>query len=869
MLSLAKAVKDYYLQKLGEISPREDYYLRGGTATGRWVGSGAAELELRGTVSAEGLVRLFDGEHPGTGERLGRRPRKDGVAAWDVTFSADKSVSLLWALGDEQTRKEVTEAFAEATSQALDYLESVASATRGARKTTVIDDRGRRRCRVATWPIQSSGYVAAAFTEHTSRADDPQLHTHVVVANRVRGADGVWRTIDGKLLYRHQLAAGYLHEAVLRKEVTERLGVRWQPVHKGMADIEGFTREQIEAFSRRREQLESWREHHGLADTPAARQVAVVATRQAKRDVPLEKLEVEWRQRAAEVGLTPETISRLLDRSREVTTPPPRRLFERLASAEGLTAREATFGRSEVVRDIAASLPEGGDRAEIEALADEFLSGRQLVAVARTPDHGHGDGRIGTDSPDGVARLEPLMVRRDGVSFPAVADDDVYTTRELLATEERVLDRGLNRDPVAWQAPSRLVEAALRRWPQLTEGQGEMVRRFATSGAAIDIGVGPAGSGKTTVMAVVAELAAFTGTPILGAALAARTAVGLQEATGISSSSLAALQREVQIQGHLPQGVIVVIDEASMVGTRALAALSDQVEEAGGKLILIGDHHQLPEIEAGGLFGTLARMLPGVELTQNTRQHEAWERTALTELRNGSVTEALAAYRRHHRVFISRDRDETLAQAVEDWYQHVSNDKDIKGTLLLAPDTETVAQLNRLARHRLIEARLLDGAALNVAHREFQQGDRVICLQNEYQLGVLNGDLATIVGVDAKDRSLIVQLDRESEARHLPDWYLDTGYVDHGYALTGHKAQGATVDRTFSVMGDRTDREWAYVAMSRGRECNMAYLVCPQTAAPCNHISHQRRCDPLEAAVPGFHRRDRHRAAIEIGVGPP
>ena len=306
MLSLAKAAKDYYLQKLGEVSPREDYYLRGGTAAGRWVGSGVAELDLAGAVSAEGLVRLFDGEHPGTGKQLGRRIRKDGVSAWDVTFSADKSVSLLWALGDEQTRKDVLEAVEEATSQAFGYLESVASSTRGATKTRVVDEQGHPvlnqngtpKHRVETWPIPTSGYVAAAFTEYTSRADDPQLHTHVVVANKVKGADGIWRTIDGRLLYRHQLAAGYLHEAVLRKELTERLGARWQPVHNGMADIEGFTRHQIEAFSRRREQLEDWRLAQGLSDTPAARQVAVVATREAKRDHPLDELEVEWRRRA-------------------------------------------------------------------------------------------------------------------------------------------------------------------------------------------------------------------------------------------------------------------------------------------------------------------------------------------------------------------------------------------------------------------------------------------------------------------------------------------------------------------------------------------------------------------------------------------
>lgn len=139
------------------------------------------------------------------------------------------------------------------------------SSTSGAAKTPLLDDNGdptltddgTPRFRVETWPIATSGYVAASFTEFTSSADDPQLHTHVVVANKVRGVDGMWRTIDGRLLFRYQLAAGYLHEAVLRRELTERLGVRWQPVRNGMADIDGFTRHQVEAFSRRRRQLES------------------------------------------------------------------------------------------------------------------------------------------------------------------------------------------------------------------------------------------------------------------------------------------------------------------------------------------------------------------------------------------------------------------------------------------------------------------------------------------------------------------------------------------------------------------------------------------------------------------------------------
>jgi conjugative relaxase-like TrwC/TraI family protein len=832
MLSLAKAAKDYYLQKLGEMSPREDYYLRGGTAAGRWVGSGAAELELRGTVSAKGLVRLFDGEHPVTGKRLGRRLRKDGVAAWDITFSADKSVSLLWALGDEYTRKEVVEAFQEATSEALGFLESVASDTRGASKRIVVDEEGNRKCQVKTWPIPTSGYVAAAFTEYTSRADDPQLHTHVVIANKVRGEDGVWRTLDGRLLYRHQLAAGYLHEAVLRKELTERLGVHWQPVHKGTADIEGFTRTQIEAFSRRREQLETWREEQNLPDTPAARQIAVVATREPKRDHPLEELGVEWRQRAAEVGLTPERIDRMLGRGRQVSTPDRTRLFARLASPEGLSKKASTFGRSEAVREIAASLPEGGDRDQIEALADQILADDQVVTLAR-----------------------------------GAGEDLQYTTAELMATEQRIIDRAENRAPIAWRAPRRLVEAVLRRRPHLTDDQREMVRRLATSGAGIDVGVGPAGSGKTSVMAVVAHLAALTGTPIIGTALAARTAVGLQEATRISSSSLTALSHRATSEGGLPDGVVVVVDEASMVGTRQLATLSDHVERASGKLILIGDPHQLPEIEAGGLFQTLVDRLPAVELHHNVRQERSWERTALAELRNGSVADALAFYRKHRRLVIGRTRDETLVRAVDDWYQHVTITGNITDSLLLARDNETVKQLNVFARGHLANSGHLTGPALEVDGREYQRGDRVICLKNDPRLGVLNGDLATVVNVDRKKGTLNVHLDRDSEPRSLPDRYLNEGYIDHGYALSGHKAQGITVDRTFAVMGGGTSREWAYVVMSRGRESNDAYLVSFDMDEQCAHLPHQDRGDPLEVAVSNMQRRERRGAAVELGLG--
>lgn len=861
VLSLAKAAKDYYLRKLGEISPGEDYYLRGGTATGVWRGSGATELGLAGTVTAEGLVRLFDGQHPATGQRLGRSLRRDGVAAWDVTFSADKSVSLLWALGDDETRSEVVAAFDEATSQALDYLESVASATRGASKTPLLDtngdpvlnEDGTPRFRVETWPIATAGYVAASFTEYTSRADDPQLHTHVVVANKVKGVDGKWRTMDGRLLFRYQLAAGYLHEAILRHELTERLGVRWQPVRNGMADIEGFTRPQIEAFSRRRHQLEEWRQDHDLPDTAAARQVAVLATRTPKTDHPPETLEHEWRRRAAEVDLTPERLTRLMGSDREVTPVDAASLFERLVSPDGLTERVSTFELPDVVKEIAAALPAGGTRDEIEFLAEAFLHDGQVVSLERVPATGV------------VNESNEMMRRRDGSLFPGARHQRRFSTTELLGTEQRIIDYAASGVGAGrWTAPGRLVEARLRRHRHLTDEQADMVRRFATSSNAIDIGIGPAGTGKTAVMAIIGELAVLTGTPILGGALAGRTAAGLQAATGIPSLTLTRLIGESRDGGGLPHGAIVVVDEAGMVGTRQLAAVADLVEAASGKLILIGDDRQLPEIGAGGLFRALANRLPVAELTANVRQRQQWERDALTELRDGSVDQAIEAYRQRGRLIIGEARNDTMARAVADWYRNVELTGNLTSGLLIAYDNDTATELNHRARLHVAGSGQLTGPTVDVGERTYAVGDRILCRRNQRRLGVLNGDLGTVVGVDQARTGLMVRLDRDPETRNLPAWYLEQGHVDHGYAMTGHKAQGATTDRTFVVVDGTTDREWAYVAMSRGRQANTLYLADAEPAdESCTHLTHTQGDNALDRLTAALNRRSTHTAAID------
>ena len=281
-----------------------------------------------------------------------------------------------------------------------------------------------------------------------------------------------------------------------------------------------------------------------------------------------------------------------------------------------------------------------------------------------------------------------------------------------------------------WAATEADVEEALARSPMLTEGQRAMVRRFATSGSSIDVGVGAAGTGKTTVMSIISELATQSGIPVVGTALAARTAAGFETATGISSFTLTRLLGETKATGGLPTGAMVVVDEAGMVGSRQLAQVSDLVEEASGKLILIGDHHQLAEIEAGGLFAALTARLPAVELTENVRQEHEWERTALSELRHGSANRAVAMYKQRDRVNIAATTDGTVHRAVQNWYRDVQDIGDPAEVLLIGHRNTTVDQLNQRARTLIGEAGLLNGPTLDINDRTFQAGDRVVCLKN-------------------------------------------------------------------------------------------------------------------------------------------
>ena len=833
---LRRGGENYYLNSVAR--GVEDYYLGSGEAPGYWLASGAAALGLQGEVGEKELRNVLRGANHASGTPLAKAGKGERVPGFDLTFLAPKSVALLHELGSKEASNEVVNAHDVAVAAALDYLERQAS--------------GARRGKAGRTSIVSKGFIAAAFQHRTSRAGDPLLHTHVLVANLIQGSDGKWGALDAKHLYRHAKTAGYLYQAQLRKELTRRLGVDWTPVRKGAADIEGIERLVIRAFSRRRAEVEAVLAERTAASTRREREVAALTTRHAKDySVSPQRLLPEWREKADQLGLTEEVLERTLDRTREssLSRAGVTEISNRLAAPEGLTEQQSAFTRRDAIQGLCGLLPQGADVAEVEAMADAFLASDLVIPLA---------AREG-----GVTQDESRRVS-EGRIFSSTAAEPVYSTAEMLSVEQHVVERALERrlDGVGLAEPFA-VQTAIARRPTLFDDQQAMVSRLTTSGLGVEVVVGKAGAGKTFALDAAREAWELSGQPVIGCALAARAAQELQSGSGIQSYTIDSLLMDLddpESEG-LPRGSVLVVDEAGMVGTRKLARVFHHADRAKAKVVLVGDDRQLPEIQAGGAFRGIKNRLPAIELSEVRRQPFGWERDALDLIREGRSKQAVAEYTERGRVHVATSAEDTRRQLVKDWWE--TQDEAEPGVMIAARRSD-VADLNERARALMRAEGRIASDELEIAGQRFSVGDRVMTLKNTRRLGVINGTRAMIQTIDPESGAITIRRDDGTDVT-LPASYLAAGHLTHAYAITGHKAQGMTTQKAF-VLGDQTlYREWAYVAMSRGKENNSLYVVSgvdPDRSAAGGQV--ERITDPTKELIRAVGRSRAKDLALDV-----
>jgi len=536
---------------------RDDYYTGRGEAPGEWFGAACGALGLVGEVDAEDFRAVVMDARAPSGEVLRELVGDKPVRGFDLTFSAPKSASLLYFLGEGDVPGAVRQAHDEAVVAALGYMEREACVVRAG--------KGGRDGKTV-----GGGFVGGLFRHRTSRALDPQLHTHAVVANFAeRGADGRRVALDATALYHQAKTGGTVYQAELRARLTTYLGVEWGPVRNGMAEIAGIPPAALARFSRRRAAIV------GAAGdaSAAALQRAALETRPAKEAVDLERLVEAWRAGAAELGLDAGALDRLLGRVRERRQPCGPALSgvaEELAGERGLTRRSATFDRRAAVQAFAAAHPHGASVERLEHLADRFLESAHAVPM---------EGRPAVVGPDTIRRRDgSLVVRATGAK---------YTTPGMLACEARLAAGALaRRGEGAGTAEEARVSAALTARPGLAGEQERMVWSLTRSGDGVEVVRAAAGTGKTHSLDVAREAWEASGRRVVGAALSARAACELRDTGGIDSTTVAQMVMDLAQLRRQPLNPLAVITTflagVLLGGSLADSGLGDFLAIVGG-----------------------------------------------------------------------------------------------------------------------------------------------------------------------------------------------------------------------------------------------------------------------------------------------
>jgi len=826
---LAAGAGGYYTAMVADGA--EEYFTGAREAPGEWVGRASDDLALVGTVQSEAFADVLDHRFPGTDVQITASRSAPTVVAFDATFCAPKSVSVLHGLGSPDVAVAMSDAHDVSVFAALGVLEDEAS-------------RGRRG-HGGVEIVEGDGFVAAAFRHRTSRAGDPHLHTHVVIANLVHGPDDRWTALDARPLYHWAKTVGYLYEAQLRHEVTQRLSAEWTAVRRGIADLTAVPRPVIDEFSTRRREIEAHLEASGF-DSARAAQVATYATRRMKdHSTTVETLADGWRQRAERLGFDPLVASEAIivgPGSSAPVSDPIDKIFVDLAGPHGLTQHRSTFGRREVIQAICERLPNGAPVSQVIEWAERFIESEHCVEL--------------------VDHRSPTIRTSTGGSVSARTDQVRYSTPDIIATERHLVESALRRanDKIGWSSVDDIY-AAFDARPTLSDEQASMVWRICGQGRGVDLVEGVAGAGKTFALAAANDAWTRSGHQVIGCSLAAKAARQLEADAAIPSQTIDRLLIDLDRAEHggFAASTVVVVDEAAMVGTRKLLRLLEHAERDRAKVVLVGDPRQLPEIQAGGGHVGLSSRLGHATLHHNRRQHEGWERRALARMREGRTDEAIDAYLDHGRVVVSSTGSDARTRMLHDWMDARSD----QTTVMLASRVADIDQLNAAAREMLRAEGVIGPDQLTIGSRGFVQGDLVLALRNDRRLDVLNGTRAVIEDIDIERRTLRCRGD-DQRVLTIPFDYVEQGHLTHAYAMTIHKSQGATFDRCFVLAGDQLTKESAYTAMSRGRFGNDLYVLDDDARVDEAHMSEQRG-EPLDTLRSSVRRSNAQTMAIDHG----
>ena len=876
VLSIGKIGVSHAGYYTGRASGREGYYTDSGEKPGRWASRGAMNVTAGSLVTSAALRAALACVDPGTGEQLGRkynpagrytdalgvRRRRKAMSAYDMTYSVPKSVSVAWAVSDDDTRKQIEAAFDASTEAVIFYLQRYAVASRAGAG-------GTERVEVP------DGATVARFDHHSSRSGDPQLHAHLLFMNRVLCDDGAWRTLDGRLLFERAMPASLYGAAVLRVELSQRLGWHWDRVGANLhAEIAGADHSLSTMWSQRsretareaQRRIRDFEATSGREPTAEERleiwNQATVASRASKDLHPLGgDPHQRWRKEAADTGVDPDA---LVGSYRDAARVYP-----------------GTYDRPEVIID--SHLVHVADETveHLTATAEQIAAGltdadidKAVLATITA-----GGALAGTDAVGGagvglVDRLGGAL--RSELHRRLIHHHDRWYSPGLLAAEVTT---------AAWlSSPAEDTAAAEARAARLdTDGLGadqtEAARQLVASATTGAVVVGPAGSGKTAMLARAADVAGHHN--VVAVAPTAVAAATLGAAIGVRSDTVARLLVAAKDKptgpnsqpatgsrpddsNPVPAGGTVIIDEASQLATRDLAAVCGLAAGAGARVILVGDPAQQGSIAAGGMFAALAESgaLTTVALAELWRFEDPEEAAVTVKLRAGDRS-ALDYHRARGRVGFAAHAE--IAEAAAQWWQQHS----AGSTALSAPTRTLVEEINAEIAARRANAGETGEAVVGEGPATIRVGDIAVTRRNSRRLvasdsqWVKNGDRWVVESVSAASSIRLRRCDTGATVT-VPLAYA-SNHLQLGYAVTQTRAQSVTVQAAYTVATASTRLSELYVGLTRGTRCNHLLVVTDDVG--CDEDSPPDQLDPDEVLAGIFSRRAHQSVAADPASG--
>lgn len=783
---------------------REDYYLEGGEPEGVWLGEAAAVLGLPEKVEAHHLYNLFDGLSPDGSRRLVQLQKHEGKhdhrPGWDLTFSAPKSVSVLWSQSSMEVRQLIQQAHFDSVREALTYLEDTAILTRRG--------VGGRRLELAKALI-------ATFEHSTSRAQDPQLHTHALLLNVGVRDDGTIGTISSPSIFQAKMAAGALYRAHFAHRLSKDLGLSIS--RDGAAfKVDGVLQQLCEQFSKRRQEIEKELKRQGLTSAQGAAKVTI-ETRNSKLELSRAELFETWKKLGEELGFGAQEASKLFQPSRRQLVDIEGTIT---ASALQLMADGAHFSAVDLIRRLSEHAQGRGlSASEIRGLSKELMESSSDVI------------RLGPNRRDVHFTFERVL--QDENSFFKICDKLDLNAGHMISPQ--TVDQAIKR------------ANATNPGKELLPEQEDAVRKLTQSTGAISMMDGIAGSGKTRTLATAARAWEAEGFTVKGLALSGRAARELANKAGIECTTVAKALYELGklpidvrwsselhrlffdfkgCQFDLDKKTVLIVDEAGMVNTSHFLQLADACEKSGAKLVAVGDPRQLQAIQGASPFAEMIQRFGSATLDIVMRQKEVWARSAARDFADGRALDAMMKFAERGFVTVTDTQEEARQALFQRWSD---SNRDVKDKLILTDRREDARILNERAQ----EARHkeLGLTWITVGDTKLRLGDRVMFSKTSQARGVNNGDRGTLVAINPlpKFRAATVKLDSGRKVTVDLDKF---PHLELGYASTTHRAQGETVREAFVLTGSAMqDKHLAYVQGTRAEEQTHFFLTKGEAGA--------------------------------------